>query len=66
MQNQYPSSTINRWDGKSVQISKEEGYILSPAIAAGRKNSNNTFNGVMIGDWGSVSEGGGTESSVAK
>jgi hypothetical protein len=32
-----------------VQI--EEGFILSPAIAAGRKDGENKFYGVMIGDW---------------
>ena len=51
MQNRYPSSTINKWDGKSIEINETEGYILSPAIAAGKKHSDNSFSGVMIGDW---------------
>lgn len=51
IQNQYPSTTINKWDGK--EISMEGGVILTPAIAAGKKNKeDNTFSGVMIGDWG--------------
>ena len=29
----------------------EDGVILTPAIAAGKKNSDNTFSGVMLGDW---------------
>lgn len=49
IQNQYPSTTINKWDGK--EISMEDGVILTPAIAAGKKNSDNTFSGVMLGDW---------------
>lgn len=50
MQNNYPSATLNKWDGKSVDLS--EGHIVAPAIAAGKKNSeDNTFSGVMIGDW---------------
>ena len=51
IQNQYPSTTLNKWDGKTVKIDYENGTIVSPAIAAGKKNSDNTFSGVMIGDW---------------
>jgi hypothetical protein len=51
IQNQYPSTTLNKWDGKTVEIDYENGTIVSPAIAAGKKNSDNTFSGVMIGDW---------------
>ena len=51
IQNQYPSTTINKWDGK--EITMEGGVILTPAIAAGNKNKeDNTFSGVMIGAWG--------------
>jgi hypothetical protein len=32
-------------------MDEEEGTIVAPAIAAGKKNDNNTFSGVMIGDW---------------
>lgn len=67
MQNHYPSSTINRWDGKSIEINEKEGYIISPAIAAGKKHSNNSFSGVMIGDWSNVeSELGGTADDITK
>lgn len=51
IQNEYPSATINQWNGKEVQIEYDKGYILSPAIAAGRKDGDNRFYGVMIGDW---------------
>lgn len=51
MQNEYPSTTLNKWDGKTVELNEEEGYIISPAIAAGKKNDDNTFSGVMLGDW---------------
>jgi hypothetical protein len=47
--NQYPSSTLNKWSGDEVQLN--EGSIVAPAIAAGKKNSDNTFSGVMLGDW---------------
>lgn len=56
IRNQYPSRVINKWDGKTLTMDKETGTILSTAIAAGRKD-NNTFTGVMIGDWtGSISD----------
>ena len=52
MQNLYPSPMLNKWDGKEVLINNDEGYILSPVIAAGKKENNNSFSGVMIGAWG--------------
>lgn len=52
LKNNYPSGTLNKWSGKEIEINKESGYILSPAIAAGKKNNeDNTFSGVMLGDW---------------
>lgn len=49
-QNKYPSSTLNKWDG-SLEINEKENYILSAQIAAGRKNNDNSFSGVMLGAW---------------
>ena len=51
LQNRWASNTINQWDGKSIQIDNKNGTILSQAIAAGHKNSDNSFSGVMIGSW---------------
>lgn len=51
MQNQYPSHAINHWDGKTIEMDYDKGIIMAPAIAAGKKNNDNTFSGVMIGDW---------------
>lgn len=48
MQNQYASNMLNDWDG-SFQIDEKNGTIMSSMIAAGRKNSNNTFEGVVMG-----------------
>ena len=47
----YPSTTINKWDGKTITTDEESGTIVSSALAAGKKESDNTFTGVMIGDW---------------
>ena len=55
LRNQYPSTTINNWNGKRIELNEEEGYILSSGIAAGRKeDDDNTFSGVMLGDWHSI------------
>lgn len=52
LQNRYPSSTINKWNGKSLTMDDATGTILSNMIAAGKKDSTtNTFSGVMMGDW---------------
>lgn len=61
MKNQYPSATLNKWDGKSIDLDYDKGHIVAPAIAAGKKESDNTFSGVMLGDW---SAQGGIESSI--
>ena len=67
MKNLYPSATLNRWDGKAIKINETEGYILTPAIASGKKNSDNTFSGVMIGDWADKdAEIGGTAEEITK
>lgn len=66
IKNTYPSGVINKWDGKSIQMNNEDGTILATAIAAGSKNSDNQFSGVMIGDWsGTKKESDGTEESVS-
>mgnify|MGYP006920937995 CR=1 FL=1 len=49
--NQWSSGTVNKWDGKTLEINETDGYILGSAIAVGKKNSNNSFSGVMLGDW---------------
>ena len=49
MQNRYPSAMLNAWDG-SLQIDEKNGTILSSMIGAGRKNDDNTFSGVLMGN----------------
>ena len=48
--NKYGMSHINEWDGNSIQVNNEGGYILSPQIGAGAKNEDNTFTGVLMGE----------------
>lgn len=49
VQNRYASTMLNSWDG-SLTIDEKNGTILSTMIGAGRKSSNNTFEGVLMGD----------------
>lgn len=48
-QNRFPSTLLNNWDG-SLQIKTDDGIILSNLVGAGRKNDDNEFSGVLIGD----------------
>ena len=51
IQNRYPNSTINQWDG-SFEVDENDNKLLAARIAAGTKDKdNNTFTGVAIGDW---------------
>ena len=47
---------INEWDGNSVEIKEDEGYIYAPQIGAGHKEidkstGDNTFTGVIMGEY---------------
>lgn len=61
-QNNYPSTTLNDWDGKSLTLDEGNGVIISTAIAAGKKNSDNKFSGVILGDWSAKTN----EASISK
>lgn len=51
IENKYPSAMINEWDGKELVINDEKNAILGKMIGAGRKENDNTFSGVLMGDW---------------
>jgi len=48
--NKYGLAHLNEWDGNSIQIKDDGGYILSPQMGAGKKNENNQFTGVLMGE----------------
>jgi len=48
-QNLYPSGTVNAWDGRQLEMG--DNYVLAAFMAAGKKNADNTFSGVMFGDY---------------
>ena len=49
LQNKFPFAMLSKWDG-SLTIDEEQGTILAPRLAAGKKVGTN-FSGVVIGDW---------------
>ena len=49
--NAFSKEVLNHWDGSSVQIDAEGGTILAPQIGAGLKDNNNTFTGVLMGQY---------------
>lgn len=49
MQSRYDFAMLNEWDGK-FKLDEDKGTILSTMLGAGKKNSDNTYSGVLIGD----------------
>ena len=49
MQSNYDFAMLNEWGG-GLTLDEENGTILSTMLGAGRKNSQNQFSGVLIGD----------------
>ena len=48
--NRYANENLNQWDGNSVQISEDGGFILAPQIGAGIKEEDNSFTGIVMGE----------------
>lgn len=49
MQSQYDYAMLNQWDG-TLTTDEGAGTIIGTMLGAGRKNADNTFSGVLIGD----------------
>lgn len=50
-QDNYPSTTLNKWNGKDILTDNNTGVIVANGLSAGKKESDNTFTGVVLGDW---------------
>ena len=48
--NKYGMANINEWDGNSIQINNEGGFILSPQMGTGHKENDNSFTGILMGE----------------
>lgn len=46
----YGLSNVNGWDGNSIQLNEDGGYILAPQVGAGKKDVENGFTGVLMGE----------------
>ena len=49
IKNRFASPMLNAWDGE-LTIDKKNGTILSSMMGAGKKNNDNTFSGVLMGE----------------
>jgi hypothetical protein len=56
-QNNYSSAALNKWNG-DLAIDEKAGTILSTMVGAGRKNADNQFEGVLMGDVATGTEDG--------
>ena len=48
--NRYGHAALNNWDGNSIQLNANGDTILAPQIGAGKKETDNSFTGVFMGD----------------
>lgn len=53
--NTFGNNYINGWDGTQLKLDEKGNYLLAAMVGAGRKNSDNTFTGVVMG---TIKDGG--------
>lgn len=49
MLNRYENRALNDWSGTAIEINNEDGYILTPQVGAGKKDKDNRFTGIIMG-----------------
>ena len=47
--NTFGLASLNAWDGNTVTIDEDGGYIMAPQVGAGEKDNNNRFTGILMG-----------------
>ena len=47
----YCSSLVNSWSGSELILDEETNTVMTQHLVVGSKDSNNTFTGLMMGDW---------------
>lgn len=57
-QNRFGNQMLNDWDGK-LKINEKGNYILSALVGAGKKDINNSFSGVLMGEVAKEDTSGG-------
>lgn len=48
--NRFEYAAINGWDGTSIKLDEENNTILAPMAGFGKKEEDNSFTGVVLGD----------------
>ena len=48
--NRFEYAAINGWDGTSIKLDEENDTILAPMAGFGKKEEDNSFTGVVLGD----------------
>lgn len=56
LKNRYLSTTLNQWNGELV-IDDDNNTILTAMVGAGQKNQDNSFSGVVMGEFGKLNDG---------
>ena len=59
--NRYGNAALNGWDGNHIEINEDGGFILAPQIGAGKKENDNSYTGIFMGE---VREAGESESQI--
>ena len=62
--NTFGLASLNAWDGNTVTIDEDGGYIMAPQIGAGEKDANNRFTGILMGKTETYTGGGDLEEEV--
>jgi len=62
--NTFGLASLNAWDGNTVTIDEEGGYIMAPQIGAGEKDKNNRFTGVLMGKTETYTGGASNEKEL--
>lgn len=62
--NTFGLASLNAWDGNTVKIDEDNGYVMAPQIGAGEKDSNNRFTGVLMGKTETYTGGAENEKEV--
>lgn len=57
-------ASLNAWDGNTLTIDEEGGYIVAPQIGAGEKDPNNRFTGIVMGKTETYTGGAKNEKQI--
>lgn len=48
--NRFGNAALNGWDGNHIEINNNGGFILAPQVGAGKKESDNSYTGIFMGN----------------